>query len=109
MQASGNGDKQATGRLVRSHAVKQALQKKRRVEQLSSNNFRVTTLNEKPKGMGCDDAQHEIPPSSPFSLSAGALDPFQALAVDSSRLQTFLGNCKILQPLGTGFRGAHHK
>jgi hypothetical protein len=31
-----------------------------------------------------------------FSLAAGALDPFQTLAVDSSRLQTLLGNCKLL-------------
>jgi hypothetical protein len=34
--------------------------------------------------------------ASLFSLSAGALDPFQTLAVDSSRLQTLLGDCKLL-------------
>jgi hypothetical protein len=96
MQVSGDGNKQVTRRLARSHAVKQALQNKRRAEQLSSDNFRVTTSNDKPKRLRCDGAHDGIPTPPLFSLSAGALDPFQSLVVDSSRLQTFLGNCKIL-------------
>ena len=36
--------------------------------------------------------------TSLFSLSSGTLDPFQTLAVDSSRLQTLIGDCKLASP-----------
>jgi hypothetical protein len=39
-----------------------------------------------------------------FSISAGVIDPFQALAVDSTRLQTMLSDCKPL-PAGK----THHE
>jgi len=97
MQVSGEGNKKVARRLARSHAVKQALQNKRRLEQQSSNNFRSTTVNNKVRKAGFDPAQQGIPALSPFALSASTLDPFQTLAVDSSRLQTFLGNCKIVR------------
>ena len=39
------------------------------------------------------------PMPSIFSPSAGALDPFDTLAVDSSRLQALLGNSKSRYPI----------
>lgn len=46
--------------------------------------------------------------TSLFSLSAGALDPFQSLAVDSSRLQTLLGNCRLCLVLKSCFGDAYN-
>lgn len=78
-------------RQARSHAVRQALEKKRRLQRESADNIRVinyTTASKRGK--------------STTALSTGilasprphALDPFETLAVDSSRLRALLGNCE---------------
>ncbi|KAF4969183.1 hypothetical protein FSARC_3559 [Fusarium sarcochroum] len=84
----------ATRRLARSHAVKQALQNKRKIQQASMQNFRVKTPNDedKPKRTIRKSNHAGVPVSSPVSLSASILDPFQTLAVDSSRLQILLND-----------------
>jgi hypothetical protein len=74
--------------------VKQALGNKRKLQQASRDNFRVTTSKEKSKKLANKSTRTRAIAASFFSLSAGALDPFQTLAVDSSRLQTLLGDCK---------------
>lgn len=86
-----------TRRLARSHAVKQALKNKRRLQQRSRENFRITTdtTKTKQKALTHVPKNHGTVVLSPFSLAAGALDPFQSLAVDSTRLQKLLQNCKL--------------
>ncbi|KAH8688544.1 putative N-ethylmaleimide reductase [Ilyonectria robusta] len=83
---------------ARSHAVKQALKNKRMLQQESRDNFRIVSSNDYAKRLA--SKRRRRPKSlvmSPYSLSAGALDPFQTLAVDSSRLQVFLGDYKARQ------------
>ena len=87
IQAPNDAKDPITRRLARSHAVKQTLENKRKLQRKSGENFRVTT----PKR-----ARTATRAVSLSSLSAGALDPFQTLAVDSSRLKTLLGDCKLL-------------
>ncbi|KAK8017678.1 hypothetical protein PG993_014004 [Apiospora rasikravindrae] len=88
----------ATRRQARSHAVKHALENKRKLQQEAGNNFRATTPKDlvhrkkskcqKPHAKG-----DERPPLS-SSLSVGVLDPFETLAVNSSRLQALLSTRK---------------
>ncbi|MCJ1454598.1 hypothetical protein MMC28_004951 [Mycoblastus sanguinarius] len=96
IQAPNDAKDQITRRLARSHAVKQALENKRKLQQESGDNFRVTTSKDNPRRLVSKRARTETRAASLSSLSAGALDPFQTLAVDSSRLQTLLGDCKLL-------------
>jgi hypothetical protein len=88
----------ATKRLARSHAVKQALQNKRRIQQAFMQNFCIRTIEDESKPMRAvrksRQAGHSAP--SPLSLSGNVLDPFRTLAVDSKRLQILLNNCKSL-------------
>ncbi|RDW60540.1 hypothetical protein BP6252_11923 [Coleophoma cylindrospora] len=87
-----------TRRVARSHAVKQALQTKRKLQQESGDNFRVTTSKHKPKrDLSSRSCTGTLVMSSLYSLSAGALDPFQTLAVNSSRLQILLCDYKARQ------------
>ena len=97
MQAPDEAKDQITRRLARSHAVKQALENKRKLQQESRDNFRVTTSKDKLKlrRLVNKRTRTRALAVSLFSLSAVTLDPFQTLAVDSSRLQTLLGNCKL--------------
>ncbi|KAL2831403.1 hypothetical protein BDW59DRAFT_140140 [Aspergillus cavernicola] len=88
IQAPHDAKDQIQRRLARSHAVKHALQNKRRQQQKSRDNFRVTTVEDSPR---------KVVSRPRFSLSAGALDPFQTLAVDASRLQTLLGDYRARQ------------
>ena len=81
--------------LARSHAVKCALENKRKLQQESGDIFRLTPSADKPRRVANKRRITVARAASPFSLSAGALDPFKTLAVDSSRLQTLLGNCKL--------------
>jgi hypothetical protein len=81
-------------RSARSHAVKQALDNKRKHQQQSRQNFRMTTTstksNHKSRTPSIKKHRTVLPVLSLFSLDASALDPFQSLAVDSARLQTLL-------------------
>ncbi|EWZ52457.1 hypothetical protein FOZG_02225 [Fusarium oxysporum Fo47] len=82
----------AAKRLARSHAVKQALQRKRQLQQKSMQHFSVRTIDDERKqtGRNCKGQCDKRLTSSPTSLSASLLDPFQSLAVDSKRLQVLL-------------------
>lgn len=97
MQAPDQTKDQITGRLARSHAVKQALENMRKRQQQSRDNFRVMTLKNKlsPKRLintrTCTPTQ-TVPI---FSLSSGTLDPFQKLTVRCTRLQTLLSNGRL--------------
>ncbi|KAL4874724.1 hypothetical protein BJY04DRAFT_233340 [Aspergillus karnatakaensis] len=82
---------------ARSHAVKKALESKRRHQQLARSNFVNITMA---------DHDHIVETAKPppitktaplFSPFSGALDPFQSLAVDSSRLQVLLGDYRARQ------------
>ncbi|KAF5561826.1 nucleoside diphosphate sugar epimerase [Fusarium phyllophilum] len=89
----------ATKRLARSHAVKQALQKKRQLKQASMQHFSVRTIEderEQTKSI-CKRQWSKRTIPSPVSLSANLLDPFQSLAVDSKRLQTLLNDFNARQ------------
>ncbi|KAF2790979.1 hypothetical protein K505DRAFT_377130 [Melanomma pulvis-pyrius CBS 109.77] len=97
IQAPDEAKDQITRRLARSHAVKQALEKKRKLQQESKDNFHVTTSGDKPRRLVGKRTHTRTLVAPLFSLSAGALDPFQTLAVDSSRLQELLGNYKARQ------------
>ncbi|KAI0975863.1 hypothetical protein F4678DRAFT_418835 [Xylaria arbuscula] len=89
----------AMRRLARSHAVKQALENKRKIQQEARDNFRVMTPQDQ-SGRLARKRTHAITITvSPYSLSASMLDPFQSLAENSSRLQTLLGDYEARQSL----------
>jgi hypothetical protein len=93
----------AAKRLARSHAVKQALQRKRQLQQKSMQHFSVRTIDDERQqtGRNCKGQCDKRLTSSPASLSASLLDPFQSLAVDSKRLQVLLNDCEFYDtPLG---------
>ncbi|TVY42469.1 hypothetical protein LOCC1_G005159 [Lachnellula occidentalis] len=96
IQAPDEARDKITRRLARSHAVKQALANKRKLQQESGDNFRITTTRDKPRRLLGKRRPGSLA-ASLFSLSAGTLDPFQTLAVDSSRLQTLIGDYKARQ------------
>jgi hypothetical protein len=75
--------------------VKRALENKRKRQQASKENFRVTTSRDQSARVISKKSCIRTPTASPYSLSAGALDPFDTLAVDSSRLQMLLGDRKL--------------
>ena len=89
--------------------MKQALGRKRKVERELKNNFRIITPQ--------DESEKEMRKwiyaggvgMSPFSLSVGTLDPFGTLIVDSSRLQTLLGDCKLLPATEPHVPSAYHR
>ena len=81
-----------TKRQARSHAIKQALEKKRKVQQQSGHNFRVAIFKENPRGPPNRQSQAQFYKPSPSSLSAGLLDPFQMLVADSSLLKAWLSH-----------------
>ncbi|KAL2867604.1 uncharacterized protein BJX67DRAFT_387834 [Aspergillus lucknowensis] len=81
-------------RQARSHAVKRALEIKRKRERKSRENFRVSVLRTSPE-KEVNECKALVGPL--VSLSAGTLDPFETLAVDSSRLQSLLGDYKARQ------------
>ncbi|CEL10149.1 hypothetical protein ASPCAL13274 [Aspergillus calidoustus] len=83
----------AKRRLARSHAVKRALGNKRRQQQLSGDIFAKTTAGHHHS----EKKSQERRVVSPLSLLTGIFDPFQALAVDSSRLQVLLGDYRARQ------------
>ncbi|KAL4968088.1 uncharacterized protein BDV14DRAFT_168252 [Aspergillus stella-maris] len=87
----------ALRRQARSHAVKKALEKKRRRQQLSGNNFAITTISHlyTDEDTSVVEAPHSLP--IPCQILGSALDPFQTLAMDSSRLQVLLGDHRARQ------------
>ncbi|KAF5686297.1 nucleoside diphosphate sugar epimerase [Fusarium circinatum] len=89
----------AAKRLARSHAVKQALQKKRQRQQESMQHFSVRTLEdeqEQSRRLCKRQGDRQISPS-PVALSASLLDPFQSLPVNSKRLQILLNDFNARQ------------
>ncbi|KAF5254489.1 hypothetical protein FANTH_747 [Fusarium anthophilum] len=94
----GTPDK-AAKRLAQSHAVKQALQKKRQQQQESMQHFSVRTLEdeqEQSRKVCKRQRDRQISPS-PVALSASLLDPFQSLPVNSKRLQILLNDFNARQ------------
>ncbi|KAI1296118.1 hypothetical protein F5Y03DRAFT_370899 [Xylaria venustula] len=82
----------ATRRLARSHAVKQALENKRKAQQEARDNFRIMTPQDQSGKLARKKTHAVTITMSPYSLSASMMDPFQSLAENSSRLQTLLGD-----------------
>ncbi|KAI1122969.1 hypothetical protein F5Y10DRAFT_286608 [Nemania abortiva] len=99
IQAPDDAKDQFTRRLARSHAVKQALKNKRKLQQESRDNFRVTTSQDKLQMSARRRTRTRTVTTamSFFSPSADKLDPFATLPVDSSRLQALLNNHAALQ------------
>ncbi|KAL4786414.1 hypothetical protein BJX76DRAFT_321277 [Aspergillus varians] len=100
IQAPDDAKNQTQRRVARSHAVKQALGKKRRQQEESQDNFRVMSFKDRPRKSGSQTKQttRTRTLAGPlFPLFAGALDPFQAFAVDMSRLQALLGDYRARQ------------
>ncbi|KAL7895445.1 hypothetical protein HDV63DRAFT_381529 [Trichoderma sp. SZMC 28014] len=84
-----NRQSRGANRTVKSHAVKHALKVKRLLEQESRRNFRVTVLNEERNAV--NSGSHSMKCLALLSsLSASAIDPFDTLPVDNSRLQMLL-------------------
>lgn len=105
MQAPDDAKNQKMKRLARSHAVKQALESKRKFQQESGENFRATTFKNTPKrpiGKRLRSGTLAVPI---ISLGTGVIDPFQTLAVDSLRLQMLLSNSKLLLVAGNCLNG----
>ncbi|KAK9416635.1 putative Transcription factor domain-containing protein [Seiridium unicorne] len=97
IQAPGDSNDRSSRRLARSHAVRRALENKRKLQQDSRDNFRVTTSKDASRSPGNNETCAKISGALFCSVSTGALDPFQTLAVDSSRLQILLSNYKARQ------------
>ncbi|KAK2812212.1 hypothetical protein FQN50_001570 [Emmonsiellopsis sp. PD_5] len=95
----GDAKDEQVRRRARSHAVKRALERKRKLQQESRDNFCVSTLKDYPGSLSKRKSSHvhTLVTPSPFSLSVGMLDPFQMLAVDSPRLQALLTDYKFRQ------------
>ncbi|KAI3334433.1 hypothetical protein F4824DRAFT_186073 [Ustulina deusta] len=108
IQAPDDPKDQATRRLARSHAVKQALENKRKIQRESRDNFRVMTPQDRVGRFVRKRTHTRTVVTSPFSLSVGTLDPFQTLAVNSSRLQTLLHDYEARQSLEPVFNIAEH-
>ncbi|KAL4947341.1 hypothetical protein BDW69DRAFT_178593 [Aspergillus filifer] len=87
----------AARRQARSHAVKKALEKKRKCQQLSGKNFTVTTLSQLYTDKDIPKSEAPLSLQVPCQILGGVLDPFQALAVDSYRLQILLGDHRARQ------------
>ncbi|KAK8137616.1 hypothetical protein PG984_003109 [Apiospora sp. TS-2023a] len=92
--APSKAEQLASRRQARSYAVEQALENKRKLQQEAGDNFRVATSQDvvrrnKSKSRRAE-AEVWLVPSTCSSLSASALDPFQTLAVNSTRLQALL-------------------
>ncbi|KAF5676905.1 nucleoside diphosphate sugar epimerase [Fusarium heterosporum] len=89
----------STKRLARSHAIKQALQSKRAAQKLSQQNFCIRTKEdeEKPKIYRRRAKSARALKSPLTAIAAGVIDPFQSLAVDTTRLQILLENCRARQ------------
>ncbi|KAL4982733.1 hypothetical protein BDW68DRAFT_50099 [Aspergillus falconensis] len=87
----------ATRRQARSHAVKKALEKKRKHQQLFMNNFAISTLGDFDKPTETAKSRTSTSMAPLLSRLSGALDPFQTLAVDSSRLQVLLDDYRARQ------------
>lgn len=76
-------------RLVRSHAMKQALEKKRKLQQQSGLNFRVASVKvncNRPAGK----KRRINSPASPHTPSSDVADDFEMVFAESARLQTWL-------------------
>ncbi|KAI8950416.1 hypothetical protein F4801DRAFT_345346 [Xylaria longipes] len=97
IQAPDDAKDDATRRLARSHAVKQALRHKRKTQQDLRDNFRVTTSQDKPVRFVKRRTRVRTIATPLLSPSIGMLDPFHTLAFDTSRLQTLLSDCKARQ------------
>jgi hypothetical protein len=88
-----------TRRQIRSHAVKHALQGKRKLEREANDNFRVLSsssvkiVEQKETQL----VQTLLPRTRLSSSVAGKLNPFEALAIDSSRLKALLNHRKFYQ------------
>ncbi|KAK2750854.1 hypothetical protein FQN55_001425 [Onygenales sp. PD_40] len=95
----GDAKDEQVRRRARSHAVKRALERKRKLQQESRDNFCVSTLKDYPGSLAKRKSSpaHTLVTPSPFSLSVGVLDPFRTLAVDSPRLQALLTDYKFRQ------------
>ncbi|KAL4796660.1 hypothetical protein BDV19DRAFT_79417 [Aspergillus venezuelensis] len=87
----------AARRQARSHAVKKALEKKRKRQQLSGNNFTITTLSHLYTDDYTSGSEASLSLQMPCRILGSTLDPFQVLAVDSSRLQVLLGDHRARQ------------
>ncbi|KAL4812298.1 hypothetical protein BDW67DRAFT_178855 [Aspergillus spinulosporus] len=101
IQVNDHAKDKAARRQARSYAVKTALERKRKQQQLSRANFIIKTFED------CD-LHHPGETANPCTVASsslapvmshlsGALDPFQTLAVDSSRLQALLGDYRARQ------------
>ncbi|RDW64358.1 uncharacterized protein DSM5745_09769 [Aspergillus mulundensis] len=97
IQVNDDAKDRAARRQARSHAVKKALEKKRKRQQLARNNFIVTTLEDRGGSVEFGLSQ-SVARKAPISgqISNG-LDPFETLAVDSSRLQILLADYRARQ------------
>jgi hypothetical protein len=81
----------ASQRLVRSHALRQSLKAKRKRAEERQENFRFVVPQHPAKSL-CQRQVRGAAEELPATIAGDRLDPFDSLAVDSSRLQTFLSN-----------------
>ena len=81
-------------RRARSHAVKQALQRKRQIQHEASQNFRIVSATPIAARSAKKKPQSTKGPSLEYVPSPGVLDPFQVLAIDCRKFQSLLKNGK---------------
>lgn len=86
-----------TKRRARSHAVKQALENNRKLRKESGDNFRVSSSKDYSRRLASNRIRSQPRVTIPLSPSVSTLDPFQTLAVDSSRLHALFSNYKARQ------------
>ncbi|KAF5010366.1 hypothetical protein FDECE_3482 [Fusarium decemcellulare] len=95
-------DRTAT-RSARSHAVARGIEAKRKLQQKSGHNFRVTVLKDDPSRPASEREPSQSLVASPCSFTACAPGPFQMLAAESPRLYALLSGCKAQQATGPIF------
>ncbi|RMJ07676.1 hypothetical protein BHE90_001100 [Fusarium euwallaceae] len=79
-------------RLARSHAVARGIEKKRKLEQKSGHNFRITSIADDVIQPVKKKEPAKAPASFPSSLLTPQATPFQTLAAESPRLQALLSH-----------------
>lgn len=81
-----------TSRRVRSHAVKHAIRKKRKLQQESDENFSLTLPKSETRGQGWAASGHNADSRSPSKFSDSMLEEFGSMVVGSEAFGALLGH-----------------
>ena len=86
-----------TRRSVQSHAVRQALQNKRKQEKALNQNFRSSPSKDDPfrPGRAEQDTQHQVNIVSSISILSGVIPSLEKGSIRMLRLDALMSQCKL--------------